>query len=138
MFLTFVFRLSSPTGNQPYLQSKGLTVRKTRINRRELDRLDRLSRLLDTAFVIPGTNIRMGIDPLLGLIPGIGDLAGLFLSSYIILQAAKLGAPRRSLMMMVFNILLETVIGAIPVVGDMFDIYFKANRRNVALLRRYA
>jgi hypothetical protein len=113
-------------------------VRKTRINRRELDRLDRLSQLLDTAFVIPGTNIRMGIDPLLGLIPGIGDLAGLFLSAYIILHAAKLGAPRHSVVMMVLNVLLETVIGAIPVLGDAFDIYFKANRRNVALLRRYA
>lgn len=110
---------------------------KTRISRQELDRLDRISQLLDTAFVIPGTNIRMGLDPLLGLIPGIGDLAGVFLSGYIVLQAARMGASRRSLAMMVTNIVIEAIVGAIPILGDAFDIYFKANRRNVSLLRRH-
>ncbi len=102
-----------------------------------LDRLERLSRLMDTAFAIPGTNIRMGIDSLVGLIPGFGDLAGLLISLYIIREAAGLGAPRRAVMRMIFNVILETLIGAVPVLGDMFDIAFKANRRNVKLLRKY-
>lgn len=106
-------------------------------NKAEIERLDQLSRLLDSAFEIPGTNIRMGIDALIGLIPGFGDLAGMLLSSYIILMAARLGAPRRALVRMIFNVLLETVIGALPILGDMFDIAFKANRRNVKLLQRY-
>jgi hypothetical protein len=110
---------------------------KKRVSRQSLDRLERISHLLDSIFVIPGTHIRLGINPLLGLIPGIGDMAGMILSSYIILQAAKLGAPRRSLVLMVFNVLLETIVGVIPILGDAFDVYYKANRRNVALLRRY-
>lgn len=100
-------------------------------------RLEKVSYLLDTAFEIPGTNIRMGFDSLIGLIPGIGDLTGMIFSAYIILESARIGAPARAVMAMALNVLLETVIGAIPVVGDAFDIYFKANRRNVALLRRY-
>jgi hypothetical protein len=108
-----------------------------KVNRQDLDRLERISQLLDSAFVIPGTQIRLGLDPLLGLIPGIGDLAGLLLAAYIIQQSARFGAPRRALAIMTFNILLEAVVGAIPILGDVFDIYYKANRRNVALLRRY-
>ena len=104
--------------------------------RQSFDRLDQLSRLLDTAFEIPGTNIRMGIDGLIGLIPGVGDLAGMLFSSYIILEAARLGATKTLLTRMILNVALETAIGAIPVLGDAFDIYFKANRRNVALLHR--
>ena len=105
--------------------------------RQSFERLDQLSRLLDTAFEIPGTNIRMGIDGLLGLIPGIGDFAGMLFSSYIILEAARLGAAKTILTRMILNVAFETVIGTIPVIGDAFDIYFKANRRNVALLRRH-
>jgi hypothetical protein len=105
--------------------------------RQSFERLDQLSRLLDTAFEIPGTNIRMGIDGLLGLIPGIGDFAGMLFSSYIILEAARLGAAKRILIRMILNVVFETVIGTIPVIGDAFDIYFKANRRNVALLQRH-
>ncbi len=107
------------------------------VNRQSFERLDQLSRLLDTAFEIPGTNIRMGIDGLIGLIPGIGDFAGMLLSGYIILEAARLGASRVVLVRMIGNVLLESALGIIPVIGDAFDIYFKANRRNVALMRRH-
>jgi Domain of unknown function (DUF4112) len=97
-----------------------------------LRRLDRLSRLLDNAFAIPGTRFRIGLDGILGLIPGIGDATGAALS---IVQAARLGLPVSTLLRMVGNVALETVVGAVPIVGDIFDIVWKANIRNMALLR---
>jgi hypothetical protein len=100
-----------------------------------LRRLDKLSRLLDNAFAIPGTRFRIGIDGILGLIPGIGDATGAALSIYLIFQAARLGLPVSTLLRMVGNVALETVVGAVPIVGDIFDIVWKANIRNMALLR---
>jgi hypothetical protein len=100
-----------------------------------LRRLDRLSRLLDNAFAIPGTRFRIGLDGILGLIPGIGDATGAALSIYLIFQAARLGLPVSTLLRMVGNVALETVVGAVPIVGDIFDIVWKANIRNMALLR---
>ena len=100
-----------------------------------LRRLDKLSRLLDNAFAIPGTRFRIGLDGILGLIPGIGDATGAALSIYLIVQAARLGLPVSTLVRMVGNVALETVVGAVPIVGDIFDIVWKANIRNMALLR---
>lgn len=100
-----------------------------------LRRLDKLSRLLDNAFAIPGTRFRIGLDGILGLIPGIGDATGAALSIYLIVQAARLGLPVSTLLRMVGNVALETVVGAVPIVGDVFDIVWKANIRNMALLR---
>ena len=100
-----------------------------------LRRLDKLSRLLDNAFAIPGTRFRIGLDGILGLIPGIGDATGAALSIYVIVQAARLGLPVSTLLRMVGNVALETVVGAVPIVGDIFDIVWKANIRNMALLR---
>lgn len=100
-----------------------------------LRRLDKLSRLLDNAFAIPGTRFRIGLDGILGLIPGIGDATGAVLSTYLIFQAARLGLPVSTLLRMVGNVALETVVGAVPIVGDIFDIVWKANIRNMALLR---
>ena len=100
-------------------------------------RLDALSRLLDSAFSIPGTRFRIGLDGLLGLIPGIGDSLGAALSAYIIVEAARLGAPRRLLLRMIGNVAVEGIVGAVPIVGDVFDIVWKANVRNVALLRTH-
>jgi len=100
-----------------------------------LDRLDRLAWLLDSSVRIPGTQVRMGVDSLIGLVPGVGDLAGALLSSWILLQAARLGAPRRLLARMGANVALETLVGAVPLAGDLFDVAFEANRRNVSLLR---
>ena len=100
-----------------------------------LRRLDKLSRLLDNAFAIPGTRFQIGLDGILGLIPGIGDATGAVLSIYLIVQAARLGLPVSALLRMVGNVALETVVGTVPIIGDIFDIIWKANTRNMALLR---
>jgi hypothetical protein len=100
--------------------------------------LRQLARLLDEAFRVPGTNLRFGLDAILGLIPGAGDIAGGLLSTVIILQAAKLGAPRSVLARMVLNVAIDSIVGAVPLLGDLFDIGWKSNTRNAALLQRYA
>lgn len=100
-------------------------------------RLDWLSRVLDTAWSIPGTPYRIGVDGILGLIPGIGDPLGAVLSSYLIFEAARIGAPKHILLRMVGNVALESLVGVIPVLGDVFDIAWKANVRNLALLRAH-
>jgi Domain of unknown function (DUF4112) len=102
-----------------------------------LKRVRLLSRLLDEQFRIPGTTYRIGLDGLLGLIPGVGDAAGALLSAYILYEAMRLGAPGTVLLRMIANIGIDTVGGAIPVVGDIFDIAWKANKKNAALLHAY-
>jgi hypothetical protein len=98
------------------------------------ERLQMLAWVLDAAVGIPGTRIRFGVDALLGLIPGIGDVIGALFSSYILSEAAALGVPRTMLIRMGFNVALESVVGIIPLIGDLFDIGWKANLRNVKLL----
>jgi Domain of unknown function (DUF4112) len=98
------------------------------------DRLRDLARLLDEAIRIPGTNIRVGLDALLGLLPGGGDVAGGLLSGLIMLQAARAGAPASILARMLGNVLVDVVIGAVPLLGDLFDVAWRANTRNVRLL----
>lgn len=100
-------------------------------------RLARLAWLLDNAIAIPGTRLRIGFDALIGLIPGVGDLVGVLLSSYIVGEAWRMGVPRSTLMHMGANILIEGFIGTIPLAGDVFDAAWKANARNVALLRTH-
>lgn len=100
-----------------------------------LKHLETLSWLLDSALRIPGTPLRVGIDSILGLIPGIGDGLSAVFSSYIVLHAIRLGVPIWTVVRMVLNILIDTVLGAVPVVGDIFDITWKANSRNLHLLR---
>jgi len=97
-----------------------------------------LARLLDAAIRVPGTNVRFGLDAILGLIPGAGDVAGGILSTFIIVQAARLGAPRSVLARMVMNVAIDSVVGAVPILGDLFDVGWKSNTRNAALLERYA
>jgi Domain of unknown function (DUF4112) len=101
------------------------------------ERLRRLAWLLDDVIRVPGTRIRFGLDPLIGLIPGLGDVLGAIVSSYIVVEAARQGIPRSTLLRMAWNVLLEAAIGVIPLVGDLFDAGWKANQRNVALLERY-
>jgi hypothetical protein len=103
-------------------------------SRELLDRLGRLAWLLDSAFLLPGTRFRFGLDALLGLIPGLGDALGVLVSSYIIREAAHAGAPTSVLMRMALNVAVEGVFGLVPVAGDIFDAAWKANQRNVALL----
>jgi hypothetical protein len=100
-----------------------------------LARIDRLSRLLDTAVTIPGTNIRFGADALIGLVPGIGDAVTTAMSAWIVYEAHQLGAPGHLLARMIGNVALDGVIGAVPLAGDAFDVMWRANRRNYRLLR---
>jgi len=97
-----------------------------------------LARLLDEAVRVPGTNVRFGLDAILGLIPGAGDVAGGILSAFMIFQAGRLGAPRSVLARMVMNVAIDSIVGAVPILGDLFDIGWKSNTRNAALLERYA
>lgn len=103
---------------------------------RELDRLERLGTLLDARFRLPGTDIRFGLDGLVGLVPGVGDTLAAAPSAYVIVQGWRLGARKRVLARMAGNTLVDGVVGAMPVLGDIFDIGFKANLRNIALLQR--
>lgn len=102
------------------------------------DGLERLAWWLDSAFVVPGTRFRVGLDALIGLVPGIGDLIGTALSAYIVAVAARRGLPSSVLLRMAVNVGLETLVGVVPIVGDLFDAAWKANQRNVGLLRQYA
>ncbi len=96
-----------------------------------------MSRLLDTAIRVPGTNMRFGLDALIGLIPGVGDVVGAGMSGFIILTAARLGAPPSVLVRMLANVGLDAVVGAVPLAGDLFDVAWRANTRNAALLERH-
>jgi hypothetical protein len=105
--------------------------------RAAFDRIDRLASLFDVAFLIPGTKVRFGVEALLRLVPGIGDAAASVLSLYLIYEAYKLDVPAMLLARMLVNVVLEAAAGAVPVAGDAFDVLFRANRRNVTLLRRH-
>ena len=100
-------------------------------------RVEALARLMDGAFVLPGTNIRLGLDAVVGLVPVAGDMISGLISSYLIWEARQLGAPRWLIARMMANTLLDTTIGAVPVLGDAFDVMFRSNMRNMALLRRH-
>lgn len=98
-------------------------------------RIEILSKLMDSAFQIPGTNTRMGLDAIIGLVPVLGDLVSQAISSYIIWEARKLGVSRLTIARMIGNSLLDTAVGSIPFAGDAFDVYFRANMKNLALLK---
>jgi len=102
-----------------------------------LRRVQVVATLLDEALRVPGTNFRFGIDPIVGMIPGLGDLLGGAASAYIILEAARAGAPASVLLRMTMNVGMDTLVGAVPLVGDLFDFAWKSNTRNVRLLARH-
>ena len=102
-----------------------------------LNRIRRLSRLMDTAIRIPGTSFRIGLDPIMGLVPGAGDIVSTAFSAYIIFLATRFGLPRAALNQMIFNIALEAVVGTVPLVGDLFDAAYKSNIRNLDILERH-
>ncbi|CAA9892931.1 conserved membrane hypothetical protein [Candidatus Methylobacter favarea] len=104
---------------------------------KNIKQLERWAWLLDNSIRIPGTSIRMGLDSLIGLIPGIGDVTGGALSSYLLLQAVSTGVPTVVIARMAVNIVFDTLIGMIPVAGDIFDIVFKANQKNIELMTAY-
>ncbi len=107
---------------------------------RDVDRLVRLrrmrglARLMDTALRIPGTRFSFGADSIIGLVPGVGDFAGAAISLYIVNEARRLGVPKDKLLKMLLNIGFDTAAGSVPLVGDLFDVYFKSNRRNLELV----
>jgi len=102
-----------------------------------LNRIRKLSRLMDTSIRIPLTGFRIGIDPIIGLVPGAGDLVSSAFSAYIIFLATRFGIPRQDLAKMVFNVGLEAVVGTVPLIGDLFDAFYKSNIRNLAILEQH-
>lgn len=100
--------------------------------------LQRYATVLDKAFRIPGTKIRFGLDPIIGLVPVLGDMASPVFAGLLVLEGARLGIPKIVLMRMVVNALIDAVIGAIPFAGAVADVFIKANTRNMALLERHA
>ena len=102
-----------------------------------LNRIRKLSRLMDTSIRIPLTGFRIGIDPIIGLVPGAGDLISTAFSAYIIFLATRFGIPRQDLTKMIFNVGLEAVVGTVPLVGDLFDAFYKSNIRNLAILEQH-
>ena len=115
-----------PSGKVQSVEEAG--VRETR------ERLSWLAWLLDSSIPIPGTRLTIGLDALIGLFPFVGDLIGVLLSSFILKEAARLGAPKPVLWRMAFNVGVEGVVGIVPLAGDLFDAAWKANQRNVRLL----
>ena len=104
---------------------------------KNLQKIRKIANLLDSAIGIPGTKFRIGLDPIVGLIPGGGDLITAIISSYTIYLAARLGVTKKDIGKMVQNVALETVIGTIPLFGDIFDAYFKANLRNLEIIENH-
>ncbi len=100
-------------------------------------KLERLAWYLDSSIRVPGLKARFGLDGLIGLIPGFGDTIGALISSVVISEAARMGAPKVLLLKMAFNVALDALAGTVPVLGDLFDFVWKANQRNVQLLNSY-
>lgn len=98
-------------------------------------RMEMMAKLLDNAFVIPGTNQRVGIDAIIGLVPGLGDIATTLLSSYVIWEARNLGVSRVAIGRMLTNLAIHASIGAVPILGDVFDAFFRVNQRNMRIVR---
>jgi hypothetical protein len=119
------------------------SARSARFARRSASRAERIARiewlatLLDTRFVIPFTKFRFGADSLIGLAPGVGDVVTTALSLYIVYEAHRLGVPKSVLARMLGNVAVDGLIGVVPVAGDVFDVMFRANRRNVRILRAH-
>ena len=104
---------------------------------RGLKHIDYLARLMDAQFRVPGTNFRFGLDAIIGLIPGGGDLSTFAVSGYMLWVMAKNGASGYVLARMVLNVLLDTIIGSIPIIGDVFDMFYKSNMRNLSLMQEH-
>ena len=102
-----------------------------------LNRIRKFSRLMDTAFGIPGTKFRFGLDPIIGLVPGLGDLISTVVSAYIIYLAMRFNLPQDMLGKMIFNVGLESVVGSVPFIGDIFDAFYKSNIRNLEILEQH-
>ena len=114
--------LELPTGTDP------ISVRK---------RIEAMEQLLERSFVIPGTNVPIGLDSIVGLIPVVGDLIAAAMGSYLIWEARNLGLPKWKLARMAGNIAFDTAVGAVPVLGDAFDLAFRSNTRNLRIVKKH-
>ena len=103
----------------------------------DLKWVDRITQLMDSKFRVPGTEFRFGLDPILGFVPGLGDATSLAVSGSLIYYMAKFGASKKLIFMMIGNVVLDATVGSIPILGNIFDFTFKANQRNIRMLRRY-
>jgi len=109
----------------------------TEAEQRRYDRIEQLADLLDNAIRIPGTPWRFGLDPILGLMPGLGDAIGAVASSWILIEAARFGVSSAVLLRMLYNVAIDTALGTVPGAGDLFDFVWKSDSKNLALLRRH-
>jgi hypothetical protein len=116
------------SGSHPSLSSQKLSA---------LRRVRFLAHLLDNSIRLPGINFRVGINPIIGLFPGAGDIIGLILAGYVVLEAARFGLSGSTLARMIFNVLLEATVGSVPVLGDAFDFVWKASAQNLSLLEAH-
>jgi hypothetical protein len=101
-------------------------------------RIGRVTRLLDELISVPGTSVKVGLDPVIGVIPVVGDAVAAGVGAWLIAEAANFGVPRIVLGRMVLNLLVDLGIGAIPLLGDVYDVFFRSNSRNLDLFRRHA
>ena len=126
--------------NQPHSQHPFSTQSQTHSawNKKDLGEIAKaLGQLLDASLTIPGTSIKFGLDPLIGLIPGIGDIISNAIGSSLLFLATKAGVPRVVILRMSLNIAINMIVGAIPIIGDLFSIWFKSNLQNAQLLYRH-
>jgi hypothetical protein len=123
--------------NDEIINPPHVEIMETSTVSQDIQALEGLAHIMDSAIVIPGTSIRVGIDSLIGLIPGIGDTISALISSYIVQQASKYNLPWHLKLHMAFNIFMDWLIGIVPLIGDLFDIGWKANIRNVELLKKH-
>lgn len=124
-------------GTEPRRTGGRVPARESSPDARALARARRLATILDAAVRVPGTRIRVGLDALLGLVPGGGDVAGALLAGGVVLAAARLGAPASVLARMLGNLAVDALLGTVPLAGDLFDVAWKANLRNVRLLEEH-
>jgi Domain of unknown function (DUF4112) len=125
----------SRTAAGPRAHSRFNTRAASMSHAERLKRLDRLARLMDAAIAIPGTRISLGADAVVGLVPGIGDLLAKIASAYILYEAHQMGIPKHKLLRMGGNVLVDLVFGAVPLAGDVFDVFWRANLRNMKIVR---
>ena len=126
----------APPGASAALEGEWLGP-ETAHERAARERLNFLAWLLDSSIPLPGTSFTIGLDAIIGLLPFLGDLIGVALSSIIVAEASRLGAPRALLLRMAFNVAVDGVVGIVPLLGDAFDAGWKANQKNVRLLNRW-
>ncbi|MFW5761536.1 MAG: DUF4112 domain-containing protein [Cyclobacteriaceae bacterium] len=119
------------------MQQEFNTAQRKGVNNKVLKWLERMAGQLDSKYKLPGTNFRFGLDPIIGIIPGIGDAITMIFSSALVLVMMREGASGKVLVKMFGNVLLDTIIGSIPIIGVIFDAWFKANNRNIRLLKEY-